>query len=106
MANHHLGRRDVLVLAGLASLSSIRPQALVSEALASPLEGQTMTATSKQNLESRRRELYELLGDLPDRRRPIGGKKRKEEFVKASRDPALVKRLTDNGIPGAATTPG
>ena len=94
MANHHLGRRDVLTLAGLASASFINaggappppalarrlraalgPQALVSE----PLAGQTMTTPSKQSVESRRRELYALLGDLPDRRRPIGGKKRGEE---------------------------
>jgi acetyl esterase/lipase len=70
MANQHLGRRDVLTLAGLASLG---PQALVSL-----LEGRTMT-TSPQRPEDRRRELYALLGDLPDRQRPIGGKKRTEE---------------------------
>ena len=69
MANHHLGRRDVLTLAGLASLSSLGP----------PLAGQTMTTPNKQSVEARRRELYALLGDLPDRRRPIGGKKRGEE---------------------------
>ncbi len=69
MANHHLGRRDVLTLAGLASARRSRL----------PLAGQTMTTPSKQSVEARRRELYALLGDLPDRRRPIGGKKRGEE---------------------------
>ena len=70
MANQPLGRRDVLTLAGLASLSSLGTQALA---------GQTMTTPGKQSVESRRRELYALLGDLPDRRRAIGGKKRSEE---------------------------
>ncbi len=36
-------------------------------------------APAVQNADDRRRQLYALLGDLPDRRRPIGGKKRREE---------------------------
>jgi tripartite-type tricarboxylate transporter receptor subunit TctC len=32
-------------------------------------------------------------------------KKLNDEFVKASRDPALVKRLTENGTPIETTTP-
>jgi len=38
-----------------------------------------MTTPSGQSVEGRRRELYALLGDLPDRHRAIGGKKRGEE---------------------------
>ena len=34
---------------------------------------------ASQSPGDRRRELYSLLGDLPDRKRPIGGKKRNEE---------------------------
>ncbi len=56
MANHHLGRRDVLTLAGLASLM---PAPLVSL-----IKGRTMTTTPQQP-DTRRRELYALLGDLP-----------------------------------------
>ena len=36
-------------------------------------------AAAAQSPDDRRRELYSLLGDLPDRKRPIGGKKRSEE---------------------------
>ncbi len=115
MANHHLGRRDVLTLAGLASVSFINaggappppalarrlraalgPQALVSE----PLAGQTMTTPSKQSVEGRRRELYALLGDLPDRRRAIGGKKRGEE----ERD-GYVLETWDLDLNGIETVP-
>jgi len=70
MAQHPLGRRDVLTLAGLASLSSL------SLRLA---EGRTITAPALQRAPDRRRELYALLGDLPDRQRPVGSKKRQEE---------------------------
>jgi hypothetical protein len=63
-----LTRRDVLNLTGLASISPlasvIRPQQK-SPAKGTPAE--------------RRRELYGLLGELPDRNRPIGGTKRGEQ---------------------------
>ena len=63
---HTLNRRDLLAFAGLASL----PQLAETEARpAMPMQGP----------ENRRRELYATLGDLPDRKRPIGGKKRNEE---------------------------
>ena len=39
---------------------------------------QTKSA-SPPSAAQRRRELYGLLGELPDRKRPIAGKKRKEE---------------------------
>ena len=60
-----LDRREVLSLAGLASLS--------------PLMAGPERATAAQRPADRRRELYSLMGDLPDRQRPIGGKKRSEE---------------------------
>ncbi len=91
MANHHLGRRDVLTLAGLASLM---PAPLVSL-----IKGRTMTSTPQQP-EARRRELYALLGDLPDRRRPIGGKKRSEE----ERD-GYVLETWDLDLNGIETVP-
>jgi hypothetical protein len=60
-----LDRRDALSLAGLAALSPLMPRI-------------SHQGTS-QSTGDRRRELYSLLGDLPDRQRPIGGKKRSEE---------------------------
>jgi acetyl esterase/lipase len=68
--DHHpsIGRRDVLTLAGLASFSSLH--------WPSTAEG---AARQQQRQAERRRELYALLGDLPDRRRPVGGRKRGEE---------------------------
>jgi hypothetical protein len=63
-----LSRRDVLNLTGLASLASISPMT----------RGQKSSA-SAATPDARRRELYALLGDLPDRKRPISGKKRHEE---------------------------
>ena len=74
MSNPHLGRRDVLTLGGLASLSALSPLNA-----SGPLGGHTVTTPTAQAADGRRRELYALLGDLPDRQRPIGGKKRSEE---------------------------
>ena len=65
MAQHPLDRRDVLTLGGLASLYSFSP-------------GRTLMNTAAQSAGDRRVELYGLMGELPDRRRPIGGKKRQE----------------------------
>jgi hypothetical protein len=63
-----LTRRDVLNLTGLASMSplasKIRPQ---------------QKPVAKATPSGRRRELYGLLGELPDRNRPIGGTKRGEQ---------------------------
>ena len=67
MAQHRLGRRDVLALASFSSLYALAP------------EGRTVIGSSVQSAADRRRELYALLGDLPDRERPIAGKKRNEE---------------------------
>jgi acetyl esterase/lipase len=70
MSSHTIGRRDMLALAGLASLSSLSPAAHTTD-------GRTMESPM-QRADDRRRELYGLLGDLPDRRRPINGTKRQE----------------------------
>src|SRR6186997_2575809 len=59
MDSYPLARRDILTLAGLASLSPF-------------------SLTGGQGA-ARRRELYALMGDLPARNRPIGGKKRGEQ---------------------------
>jgi Acetyl xylan esterase (AXE1) len=64
MSQHALGRRQVLALGGLASLSSLAPRP---------------QAARRAQPAARRAELYRLLGDLPPRRRPIGGRKRGEE---------------------------
>lgn len=68
MPQHPLNRRDLLALAGLASLHPL-----------TAMEDRIMTAPAPQRPDQRRRELYSTLGDLPDRRRPIGGKQRSEE---------------------------
>jgi acetyl esterase/lipase len=66
-----LNRRELLAFAGLASLHPLTA------------EGGAMESSRDQRGDSRpegrRRELYGLLGNLPDRKRPIGGKKRSEE---------------------------
>src|SRR3954449_1679647 len=61
-----LSRRDLLAIAGAAAVT---PLHLSAQATAKP---------AAQNSGERRRELYALLGDLPDRQRPIGGTKRNE----------------------------
>jgi hypothetical protein len=68
MTQHRLPRRDVLTLAGVATLCS-RSRAQ---------ESARRTRPSQQPAD-RRKDLYTLLGDLPDRRRPIAGRKRQEE---------------------------
>lgn len=66
--SYPLARRDILTLAGLASISTFTAAA---EQSAKPL--------STSQTAARRRELYALMGDLPPRNRPIAGKKRSEE---------------------------
>jgi hypothetical protein len=62
-------RRDVLNLTGITSVASISPM--------SPRQKSSPPAAATPD--ARRRELYGLLGDLPDRKRPIGGTKRNEQ---------------------------
>ena len=69
MTRNSIGRRDVLALAGLASVYPITAAA----------RG-TAASRAGQPASDRRRELYALLGDLPDRARPIAGRKRSEEL--------------------------
>jgi hypothetical protein len=66
--SYPLARRDILTLAGLASISTFTAGAAQVD---KPMSSSQATA--------RRRELYALLGDLPARNRPIAGKKRGEE---------------------------
>jgi dienelactone hydrolase len=88
MDTYPLARRDILTLAGLASIS---PFAL------EPLQAQSRSASQT---EARRRELYGLMGDLPDRSRPIAGKKRSE----AERDGYLLETW-DLDLNGFETVP-
>jgi acetyl esterase/lipase len=66
--SYPLARRDILTLAGLASISTFTAGA-----------AQVEKPMSSSQAAARRRELYALLGDLPPRKRPIGGKKRRED---------------------------
>jgi hypothetical protein len=65
MTQHTLNRRHLLTLGSLAPLAF--------------LEERAMPAPARQGAPDRRRELYSTLGDLPNRQRPIGGRKRTEE---------------------------
>jgi dienelactone hydrolase len=76
MDNYPLARRDILTLAGLASIS---PASAFGYGAAGLGPRQTSTVNSARTAATRRRELYGLMGDLPDRNRPIGGKKRSEQ---------------------------
>lgn len=89
MLPNQLSRRDVLSLTGLASLVSI-----------SPMTPRQTTSSTAPPPEARRRELYNLLGELPDRKRPIGGKKRNEE----ERD-GYVLETWDLDLNGIETVP-
>jgi acetyl esterase/lipase len=89
MPSRRLDRRDLLTLAGLAPVS-----ALVRQEASMKKSGQAAQPAA------RRRELYSLLGELPDRRRPIGGTKRAE----AERD-GYVLETWDLDLNGAETVP-
>jgi dienelactone hydrolase len=84
MDAYPLARRDILTLAGLASISPFAVD------VAEPQNRASAQA------DSRRRELYALMGDLPARSRPISGKKRSQE----ERDGYLLETwdLDLNGI--------
>jgi dienelactone hydrolase len=87
MANDRLGRRDLLKIAGLASLAP---------AAATAQTAQTPPSTGTEQGAARRRDLYTLLGELPDRTRPIAAKKRTE----AQRDGYVLEtwELDLNGL--------
>jgi hypothetical protein len=90
--SYPLARRDILTLAGLASIS---PAFASGVGAAGPEQVQS-AASSSRAAAARRRELYALMGDLPARDRPIGGKKRSE----AERDGYVLETwdLDLNGI--------
>jgi dienelactone hydrolase len=88
MPHDQLSRRDVLQLTSAASLA---PFASMTR------QPSPSTAGSPA---ARRRELYGLLGVLPDRKRPIGGKKRGEE----TRD-GYVLETWDLDLNGIETVP-
>ena len=90
MPQHRIPRRDVLTLAGMASLSS-RLQAQKS----------SRRPSAPRPPAGRRKELYSLLGDLPDRKRPIGGRKRQEQ----ERD-GYILETWDLDLNGIETVPG
>ena len=81
-------RRDMLAAAGLMPLAGLA--ASVRE------ETTTMPPQRQDPARGRREELYRLLGDLPERRRPIAGRKRGEE----PRDGYILERweLDLNGL--------
>ena len=83
--SYPLARRDILTLAGLASISTFTAGAAQVDKPMPPAQAA-----------ARRRELYALMGDLPARNRPIGGKKRSE----AEREGYLLETwdLDLNGI--------
>jgi acetyl esterase/lipase len=88
MSDHQLGRRDLLMLAGLAAAGS--PAGVGARPVEAP----------RQQGRDRRRELYSMLGELPARERPIAGKKRNEE----TRD-GYVLETWDLDLNGIETVP-
>ena len=93
MAHHALNRRDLLAMAGLASFESLT----LPDGRGMP---QRPPQRTRQTASSRRGELYRLLGDLPDRKRPIGGRKRSED----TRD-TYVLETWDLDLNGVETVP-
>jgi hypothetical protein len=89
MSHHPIRRRDLLASAGLAPLYAFAP---------APAHG--IIAPAVQSPDARRRELYELMGDLPERRRPITSRQRHEE----TRD-GYVLETWDLDLNGIETVP-
>jgi hypothetical protein len=74
---------------------------LAAFASVAPLAGSRETMEpAVQSTAERRRELYALLGDLPDRQRPIGGRKRSERI-----QDGIVIETWDLDLNGLETTP-
>ena len=104
MRQHPVNRRDLLTLAGLTPLYSLF-SADDSDAHAAGAQRPASTPSTPSQREAtpadRRRELYTLLGELPERTRRIGGKKRAEE----PRD-GYVLETWDLDLNGIETVPG
>ena len=85
MSDPRLRRRDLLSLAAFAPFAPVAGGG-----------GRIISPAMQSTNGARRRELYEVLGDLPDRQRPIGGRKRSE----ASRDTFVLEtwELDLNGL--------
>jgi hypothetical protein len=88
MADHPLARRELLALAGAASLSSLA------------MTSQRNETAGLSREEQRREQLYALLGDLPPRDRPVSGHKRSETL----RD-GYVLETWDLDLNGIETVP-
>jgi len=88
MLERLLGRRDLLSLAALAPLAPM------------PDGRRIMGPAVQPTIDARRRELYGLLGELPERQRPIAGRKRSE----APRD-GFVLETWDLDLNGLETVP-
>lgn len=93
MADTRIGRRDLLALAGAAPLAGL-------SAAQAATQKSMPRSTAKGTPAQRRRELYALLGELPDRKRPIGGTKRNEQ----TRD-GYVLETWDLDLNGIETVP-
>jgi dienelactone hydrolase len=87
MLPDRLSRRELFLLTGAASFQSTST-------------ARPMTTGKSSQPAARRRELYSLLGDLPSRRRRIGGSKRREE----DRD-GYVLETWDLDLNGIETVP-
>jgi hypothetical protein len=72
-----LARRDLLTLAGILPLSSLAVSA--TGPAGGSLAPEQMPPNGDRTPAGRRTALYALLGDLPERRRPIGATKRGEQ---------------------------
>jgi hypothetical protein len=96
MDNLTIGRRDVLTLAGLASFATFDWSSTAEGAVSTAQRQGGPVSRSPTNAAVRRQELYRTLGDLPDRGRPVSGKKRGEE----ERDGFVVEtwELDLNGV--------
>ncbi len=94
---HAHGRREFLKASGLAGAAALG--ALAGDA-AADLPAPPAVGRSHRDAPARRALLYGLLGDLPDRARPVSGKKRREE----ERD-GYVLETWDLDLNGIETVP-
>src|SRR5262245_3986265 len=92
------GRRAVLKLGGLAlgmaglelTGTLLTGSGLLQGGDAAARDAAASNAAARPGLRERRAELYQLLGELPDRRRPVGAQKKSE----VERDGYVLERWT------------